>query len=74
MSLPVEIARLSFDERLQLAEELWESLRAEPEQLRLTPEQERELDRRVIAYHADGDLGEPWRLEWLPEADRADSR
>jgi len=61
MSLPAEIAKLSFDERLQLAKELWESLRAEPEQLRLSPEQEGELDRRVAAYRAGSDPGAPWR-------------
>lgn len=26
----------------------------------LTPAQERELDRRITAYHEDGDPGQPW--------------
>lgn len=46
---------------MQLAEELWESLREAPEQVPLTPAQEAELDRRVTAYREDGDPGQPWR-------------
>lgn len=31
-----------------------------PQDLSLTPAQERELERRVAAYREDGDPGQPW--------------
>jgi putative addiction module component (TIGR02574 family) len=62
MALPqLDIDRLSPDERIQLAEELWNSLHAEPCEVPLTPAQEDELDRRLDAYHEDRTPGEPWR-------------
>ena len=38
---------MSPEERLRLIEELWESLRAQPEALPLTRAQREELDRRL---------------------------
>jgi len=62
MALPqLDIDRLSAEERIQLAEELWESLLDRPEQIPLTPAQEAELDRRLEAYRRDREPGEPWR-------------
>lgn len=62
MALPqLDIDRMSPDERIELAERLWNSLRAVPEQIRLTVAQEEELDRRLEAYRGDRDPGEPWR-------------
>jgi len=62
MALPqLDIDRLSPDERIQLAEELWNSLHAEPGEVPLTPAQEGELDRRLDAYREDREPGEPWR-------------
>jgi len=55
----LDIQSLTADERIRLAEELWDSL--SPADVPLTPAQARELDRRVAAYRADGDPGEPWR-------------
>jgi putative addiction module component (TIGR02574 family) len=62
MALPqLDIERLSPDERIRLAEELWESLRQRPEDVPLTPAQAEELDRRVEIYRRDSEPGEPWR-------------
>lgn len=62
MALPqLDIDRLSAEERIQLAEELWDSLLDKPEQIPLTPAQEEELDRRLQAYRQDREPGEPWR-------------
>jgi putative addiction module component (TIGR02574 family) len=62
MALPkLDIERLSAEERIQLAEELWDSLLDQPEQIPLTPAQEAELDRRLQAYRQDREPGEPWR-------------
>ena len=43
----IDIAKLTLDERLRLIDELWESLRATPDVVRLTPQQKDELDRRL---------------------------
>ncbi|MGI8427064.1 MAG: addiction module protein [Actinomycetota bacterium] len=47
-----EIIRLPVEERLALAEEIWESIRSQPDQLDLTESQRRELDRRADAHNA----------------------
>ncbi len=45
----IDIDKLAPEERLRLIGDLWESLRAEPESVRLTPAQRAELDRRLDA-------------------------
>jgi len=57
---PHEYLRLSVDERLQLVEDIWESIAACPEALELTPAQRVELDARLAAYHRDPSAGSPW--------------
>lgn len=51
---------LNAEERIQLAEELWDSLSEFPEPLPLTEAQAGELDRRVEEYRRDRDPGTPW--------------
>ena len=56
-SLREELFKLSAAERLELVEELWDSIAAETERdagvLALTAEQKEELDRRIAAHRAD---------------------
>ena len=53
-----DIANLTTEERLQLIEELWESLGPEErEGLPLTSEQQAELDRRLDALEREGPVG-----------------
>ncbi len=48
MSMPaIDIEKLAPEERLELISELWESLRAIPETVALTPAQRTELKRRL---------------------------
>jgi putative addiction module component (TIGR02574 family) len=60
----LKIEELSPDERLNLLEELWESLRQDPSHVPLTPAQQQELDRRLDELESDvhqgKDLGIPW--------------
>jgi len=56
----IDIARLSFEERLRLLDELWESLSRTPEAVPLTKAQREELDRRLDELDRDGPLGIPW--------------
>jgi len=48
---------LPVEQRIQLVEDLWDSIAADQESLPLTEEQRAELDRRLDAYEADGDTG-----------------
>jgi putative addiction module component (TIGR02574 family) len=56
----VDIASLSFDERLQLLDELWESLSRTPEAIPVTRAQREELDRRLDDLDREGPVGIPW--------------
>ncbi len=62
-----DFSRLSPPERLQLVEELWDSLA--PDHIPLTLEQADELDRREALHDADPKRGRPWR-EVLDEIER----
>ena len=46
-----QIEQLSVAERIQLVEDIWDSIAATPEHLDLTEEQRQELDDRLAAYH-----------------------
>lgn len=60
VSSPIfDFSHLTPEERIQLAEELWDSL--EPSTVPLTPELAAELQRRREEYRRDGDPGQPWR-------------
>lgn len=60
-TLPPEILQLSVSERIQLIEDIWDSIAATPEQLPLTQAQKDELDRRIEAYHQNPDVGFSWQ-------------
>ena len=55
----LDISRLTVVQRLQLVEELWESL--SPVDVPLTIAQTRELDRREALHRAHPGRGRPWR-------------
>lgn len=54
-----DILTLSPAERIQLVEGIWDSLAVEPESLKLTDAQRRELDARLAAYRANPSAGSP---------------
>jgi putative addiction module component (TIGR02574 family) len=55
-----DYSHLSTDERIELAEELWDSLAEAPDAVPLTAKQAEELDRRLEAYRKDQNPGLPW--------------
>ncbi len=58
MGNAIDVRQLSTDQRLDLIEQLWESLSDEErDSLPLTVEQERELDRRLDALEREGPVG-----------------
>ncbi len=58
--LKVEISQLSIAERIQLAEDLWDSILERPDDLPLTDAQKQELDRRLEHYQQDPTAGSTW--------------
>jgi len=56
----IDIEKLDTDERLELIEELWESLCVNPEAIAVSEEQKKELDRRLARMEADEAAGIPW--------------
>ena len=55
------ILKLGVLERIQLVEDVWDSIASVPEAMSLTDEQKKELDRRLNAYHKNPSLGSPWK-------------
>jgi putative addiction module component (TIGR02574 family) len=55
-----DILELSIAERIQIVEDIWDSIAAVPEAVPISEDQKRELDRRLEAYHQNPDLGSPW--------------
>ena len=55
-----EILNLSVKKRLELIEEIWDSIASDPEAIPLTSAQRRELDRRKREHHADPSAATPW--------------
>ena len=56
----LSISKLSVAERIQLAEDLWDSVAADTCDLELTAAQRVELDRRLADFEQDPGAGEPW--------------
>jgi putative addiction module component (TIGR02574 family) len=55
-----DILNLSISERIQLVEDIWDSIVELPEAVTLTDDQKRELDNRLDAYRRDPNKGSPW--------------
>jgi putative addiction module component (TIGR02574 family) len=57
-----DILRLSISERIQLVQDIWDSIAELPDSVPLTDEQKAELDQRLDAYHRDPNIGSPWAI------------
>ena len=56
-----EFLKLSVAERIQLVEDIWDSIVAEnPDAVQLTPAQREEIKRRLDAHDADPDSAVAW--------------
>ncbi|MBD2569668.1 addiction module protein [Anabaena lutea] len=58
--LKFDISELSIAERIQLAEDLWDSILKEQEELPLSQAQQQELDRRLENYKKNPTNGSSW--------------
>lgn len=59
--LKVDISQLSVAERIQLAEDLWDSIFEQQEELTLSEAQQAELDRRLENYQKNPTSGSSWK-------------
>ncbi|MEH2446443.1 MAG: addiction module protein [Nostoc sp.] len=59
--LKVDISELSVSERIQLAEDLWDSILTTPDEVLLNNEQKQELDRRLEMYRQNPNQGSTWQ-------------
>ena len=57
-----DILNLSIAERIQLVEDIWDSVAEAPESVPLSDDEKAELDRRLDAYHQDPNEGSPWGM------------
>jgi len=55
-----DVLELSVPERIQLAEDIWDSVATMPQPISLTEDQREELDRRLEDYHNNPEEGTPW--------------
>jgi len=51
---------LSIPERIQLVEDIWDTIATEAEAIELTEAEKRTIDERLESYHRNPDLGSPW--------------
>jgi len=56
----LNLSKLSVAERIQLAEDLWDSIAADTDDLPLTDAQKAELDCRLADLERNPDAGESW--------------
>lgn len=58
--LKVDISQLSVSERIQLAEDLWDSILSDTNAVTLSEEQKQELDRRLETHRQNPNQGSTW--------------
>ncbi len=56
-----EIAKMPIQQRLQLVEDIWDSIAGMPEAVEIPEWHKGELEKRLEAYHANPDEGSPWK-------------
>jgi len=62
MSKPsiADIVQLDVSERIELVQDIWDSVAAVPEAVPLTDAQRQELERRLAEYRRNPESGSPW--------------
>jgi len=55
-----DVLQLPVPERLQLVEDIWNSIADAPDALELTDEDKRLIDQRLEAYRQNANAGSPW--------------
>jgi len=56
-----EIAEIPIQQRIQLVEDIWDSIAEMPEAVEIPEWHKQELEKRLEAYHANPNEGSPWQ-------------
>mgnify|MGYP003618054222 FL=1 len=51
---------LSIPERIQLVEDIWDTISEQAESVQLSDDEKRIIDERLARYHQNPELGSPW--------------
>jgi putative addiction module component (TIGR02574 family) len=57
-----DVLSLSVSERIQLVEDIWDTIAEVPDKIELSAEQKVQLDTRLDAYHRHPEEGSPWGM------------
>ena len=55
-----DIANMPVEDRLQLVEDIWDSIAELPEAVEIPEWHKSELEKRLKAYHENPEAGSPW--------------
>ncbi len=55
-----DVINLSVSERIQIAEDIWDSVVEVPDAISLSEADKQELNKRLYLYHQDPSEGSPW--------------
>jgi len=55
-----DVLELSIPERIQLVEDIWDTITAQATSVELTDDEKRIIDARLEKYHQNPELGSPW--------------
>lgn len=56
-----EIAEMPIQQRIQLVEDIWDSIAGMPQAVEMPEWHKQELENRLAAYHANPNEGSPWQ-------------
>lgn len=56
-----DVIALSVPERIQLVEDIWDTIAANIESIELTEKEKKLINDRLEAYHQNPDSGLPWK-------------
>ena len=57
----IDIFSLSIPERIQLVEDLWDTIAIKADEVTLTQQEKEVIDQRLEAYRKNPMLGSPWK-------------
>ncbi len=55
-----DILHLSIPERIQLVEDVWDTIAAKADKVELTNEEKKIINQRLESYHRNPEAGSPW--------------
>lgn len=58
--MATDVLDLSIPERIQLVEDIWDTIAVKADAVELTEEEKKIIDKRLKAYHENPRLGSPW--------------